>query len=136
MDRARRRQDADRAYDVQVKAGTEGALRYTALGIGLAIMGHYTWPLFRRQTLAFKGFLVSGFTVFGLVVYAENALQSLESEQRLVESAIRREARLELSRRGLVPTETAIAKWRAEKMSQRTQEASEVPSGSQQPRHE
>lgn len=77
MDRERRRQDADRAYAVQVKAGTEGALRYTALGIGLAIMGHYTWPAFRyesqvyrlwymlivysrRQTLALKGFLVSG----------------------------------------------------------------------------
>lgn len=47
MDRERRKQDADRAYEVQVKAGTEGALRYTALGIGLAIMGHYTWPAFR-----------------------------------------------------------------------------------------
>lgn len=114
MDRARRKQDAERAYDVQVKAGTEGAVRYTAVGVGLAILGHYTWPFFRRQTLAFKGFLVTGFAIFGLVIHAENALQTLEAEQRHSESILRNRARLDLSRRGLVPTETEIAKWKAE----------------------
>ena len=54
-------------------------------------------------------------TVFGLVHYAENALQQLETEQRRSESLIRKEARVELSRRGIVPTETAIARWRAER---------------------
>ncbi|CAL1702224.1 unnamed protein product [Somion occarium] len=121
MDRARRREEADKAYDVQVKAGTEGALRYTAIGMGLAILGHYTWPVFRRQTLAFKGFLVTGFAIFGLVVHAENALQSLEAEQRRTESIIRREARIDLTRRGLVPTETEIGKWKAERQSRETQ---------------
>ena len=78
MERARRKADADKAYEVQVRAGTEGALKFTGAGIGLAVLGHYTWPSFRcgepglvvtqtthaapfprRQTLAFKGFLVS-----------------------------------------------------------------------------
>lgn len=51
-------------------------------------------------------------TIFGMVIYAENALQALEAEQRQSESAIRKAARLELSRKGIVPTETAIAQWR------------------------
>ncbi|KAI0079661.1 hypothetical protein K474DRAFT_1658732 [Panus rudis PR-1116 ss-1] len=125
MDRARRKEDADKAYALQVRAGTEGAVRYTAIGLGLAIIGHYTWPLFRRQTLAFKGFLVSGFTIYGLVVYAENALQTLEAEQRQSESLIRREARIDLARRGLVPTETEIAKWKAERLAQQTDKGSQ-----------
>ena len=53
--------------------------------------------------------------VFGLCIHAETALQAHELEQRLRENTIRREARLDLSRRGLVPTETAIAKWRDER---------------------
>jgi len=118
MDRARRKEDAQRAYNVQVRAGTEGAIRYTGVGLGLAILGHYTWPFFRRQTLAFKGFLVTGFAIFGLVIHAENALQALETEQRRTESIIRNRARLDLSRRGLVPTETEIAKWKAEHLAQ------------------
>lgn len=51
-------------------------------------------------------------TIFGLVTYAEAALQALEREERVRETAIRKEARLDLSRRGMVPTETAIALWR------------------------
>ena len=56
-------------------------------------------------------------TVYGLVVHAENALQTYEAEQRQVESALRREARLDLARRGLVATETEIEKWKAEKLA-------------------
>ena len=55
-------------------------------------------------------------SIFGLVIYAENALQKLEAEERLRESAIRREARIDLSRRGMVPTETAIARWKEERL--------------------
>lgn len=51
-------------------------------------------------------------TIFGLVTYAEAALQDLERVERIRESAIRRDARIDLSRRGMVPTETAIARWR------------------------
>lgn len=45
--RAQRKQDAEKAYEVQVKAGVQGGVRYAAIGTGLAILGHYTWPLFR-----------------------------------------------------------------------------------------
>ncbi|KAJ3551857.1 hypothetical protein NM688_g4468 [Phlebia brevispora] len=127
--RAHRRENVQKAYDVQVKAGLEGAARYTSIGVGLAILAHYTWPFFRRQTLAFKGFLVTGFTVFGLCTYAESALQQLETEQRRTESIIRKEARIDLQRRGIVPTETAIAQWRA----QRAQETADAADQSDSP---
>ncbi|KZT72586.1 hypothetical protein DAEQUDRAFT_705037 [Daedalea quercina L-15889] len=117
MDRATRKEDVERAYELQAKAGLEGAARTTVLGIGLAVLGHYTWPTFRRQTLPFKGFLVSIFTVFGLVIGAENALLAHEAERRQTEGAIRKQARIELARRGLVPTETEIAKWKAEQVA-------------------
>ncbi len=55
---------------------------------------------------------ISLVTIWGLVSYAERALQSLEISQRQTESVIRKEARIELSRRGIVPTETAIAQWK------------------------
>lgn len=53
-----------------------------------------------------------------MVLYAENALQALEADQRLSEGAIRKEARLDLGRRGIVPTETAIARWREERLKE------------------
>jgi hypothetical protein len=87
----------------------------------------------RRQTLAIKGFLTMGCTspshmfphpagsltrpvaVTGLVFEAESALMAYEKEVRVTESALRKEARLELGRRGIVGTETAIAKWKADR---------------------
>lgn len=76
MDRQTRKQDIEHAYDLQARAAVAGAARFTTIGIGLAVLGHYTWPTFRlalsraeyiddaydsfrRQTLPFKGFLVS-----------------------------------------------------------------------------
>lgn len=47
MDRARRLESAQRAYDIQVRAGSEGAAKFTCLGLGLAVIGHHTWPFFR-----------------------------------------------------------------------------------------
>ena len=55
-----------------------------------------------------------------MVLYAEHALQALEQEQRLTEGAIRKEARLDLSSRGIVPTETAIAIWRQQREQAKT----------------
>ncbi|KZT12993.1 uncharacterized protein LAESUDRAFT_740232 [Laetiporus sulphureus 93-53] len=127
MDRATRKQDMETAYQVQSKAGVVGAARFTAVGLGLVILAHYTWPTFRRQTLPFKGFLVTISTVFGLVLGAENALLVHEAEKRLTESAIRKQARIELARRGLVATETEIAKWKAERFAaQQAQTQSET----------
>lgn len=66
--------------------------------------------------------------MFGLVIYAESALQSLEQEQRRTETKLRKEARLELSHRGIVPTETEIAKWKARRAQEAA--AAELQGGS------
>ncbi|EKM59663.1 uncharacterized protein PHACADRAFT_250305 [Phanerochaete carnosa HHB-10118-sp] len=105
---------------------------FAALGAGLAVLGHRTWPSFRRQTLPFKCFLVSCFSIFGLVTYAESALQRLEQEERLREGEIRKQARLELSRQGLVPTETAIAQWKEARMREMARTATSEETTSQQ----
>ncbi|SRR6266446_6749310 len=88
----------------------------------------------RRQTLAFKAFLVSisrppfthseflyhladvvfPVTIYGLVSGADTALLSHEGQQRLAENNLRREARIDLARRGMVPTESQIMKWKDE----------------------
>jgi len=113
--RAHRREQADKAYELQIKAGSWGAAKYTAIGTAMATVAHYSWPMFRRQTLPFKGFLVSAFTIFGLVVGADNALLSHEADQRMVETNLRREARLDLANRGMIATETEISKWKEER---------------------
>lgn len=110
--RVRHREDVEAAYELQCKAGAIGALRAGAFGTGLALIAHHSWPLFRRQTLAFKAFLVSGFTITGLIFGAEHALHKFENERRIDENLIRRQARMELARDGLIGTETEIAKWR------------------------
>ncbi|TFK29309.1 hypothetical protein FA15DRAFT_664239 [Coprinopsis marcescibilis] len=113
--RTRRDRDVQTAYEIQSRAAASGALRGFGVGAGVAIIAHHTWPLFRRQTLAFKGFLVSGFTCFGLIFAAEAALQEHEGTRRKEENVIRRAARLDLARQGLIGTESEIAKWRSER---------------------
>ncbi|KAJ7638666.1 hypothetical protein FB45DRAFT_1023440 [Roridomyces roridus] len=115
MSRIRTRTDVDEAYAVQTQSAIEGALHGGLLGVGSAIVAHYTWPFFRRQTFQFKGFLVCGCTLFGLVIGAERALLEYEAVRRWEENSIRKEARIELARRGIIPTETAISNWRAER---------------------
>jgi len=112
--RSRRRELVEEAYNLQVKAGLMSAAQYGAFGLGSAIFAHRTWPTFQRQTLAFKGYLVTIITIFGLVTGADTALFSHENQQRLTENDLRREARIDLARRGLVPTESQITKWRDE----------------------
>lgn len=51
MDRARRKADAERAYNVQALAGIHGGFMFLGGGAGLAIIGHHTWPLFRCSRL-------------------------------------------------------------------------------------
>lgn len=117
MDRKTRKEDVNQAYELLTRAGIRGAAQGIGIGLGFATIGHYTWPLFRRQTLAFKGFCVSVSCIFGLVISAENALQAHEHQKRETETVLRREARLDLARQGLVPTETEIAKWKAERLA-------------------
>ncbi|KAJ7781430.1 hypothetical protein B0H16DRAFT_1404847 [Mycena metata] len=111
--RFRLKEDVDKAYTVQTRSAIEGGIRGTAIGVGLTIITHYSWPFFRRQTFQFKGFLVCTCTVFGVVLGAERALQQYEARRRQEENEIRKEARIDLNHRGIIPTETAIAKWRA-----------------------
>lgn len=73
---------------------------------------HLTW-----------GFAVS---VLGMCIHAENALQKHELAQRLRENYLRREARVDLARRGLVATETEIAKWKAERARAEAAAAAQV----------
>ena len=54
-------------------------------------------------------------TIFGLVTGADNALLSHEARQRVQETAIRKEARLDLARQGKVGTESEIARWKKER---------------------
>ncbi|KAG2751476.1 hypothetical protein P692DRAFT_20350939 [Suillus brevipes Sb2] len=124
-DRSSLQREVDAAYTVQVRAATKGAAQAGALGVGVVTFAHYAWPLFRRQTLPFKAFLISGFTIAGLVIGADNALLTHEAERRQSEHAIRREARIDLARRGLIGTETEIAKWRAERTRQMEERAND-----------
>lgn len=115
--RVRREEDVRHAENLQTEAGIQVAARTTAIGFGLSIIAHYAWPWYRRQPMSFKGFLVVTSGVFGLVFGAEHALLEYEAERRVQENAVRRQARLELTRRGIVPTETEINKWRLAKES-------------------
>lgn len=58
---------------------------------------------------------------------AETALLAHQAQVRAKESKIRKEARIDLARRGLVPTETEIAKWKAEKEREREREIQSTP---------
>ncbi|KAG0705475.1 hypothetical protein DFH29DRAFT_800161 [Suillus ampliporus] len=127
-DRSKLKQEVDEAYTVQVRAAMNGAARAGAFGVGVVTFAHYAWPLFRRQTLPFKAFLISGFTMAGLVIGADNALLTHEAERRQSEHAIRREARIDLARRGLIGTETEIAKWRAERTRRLEEQENAKPS--------
>jgi len=53
-------------------------------------------------------------TIYGLISGADTALLSHENQQRLIENDLRREARIDLARRGMVPTESQIMKWKDE----------------------
>jgi len=109
------------------------------------------WPvkfrnlgLYRHQTLAFKAFLVSAcssilsnvaniptkehlVTIFGLVVTADNVLLKHEARRRAEISALRKEARIDFARRGIIPTETAFREWQAEREKAEESSAENAP---------
>lgn len=55
---------------------------------------------------------------------AERALFEHENRKRREENILRREARLDLARKGLIGTETEIANWKAEKELERSKPSS------------
>lgn len=96
----------------------------------IVAIAHYASPVFRRQTWALKGFLVSSgkpsgtlgicwegmadpsASIFGLVVGADDHLLKYESHLREAENDIRRQARNALAREGRIATESEIRRWR------------------------
>jgi hypothetical protein len=65
-------------------------------------------------TIALMLYVFPPVTIYGLIAGADTALLSHENQQRLTENDLRREARIDLARRGLVPTESQIMKWKDE----------------------
>ncbi|EJT97622.1 hypothetical protein DACRYDRAFT_24998 [Dacryopinax primogenitus] len=124
----KRRRDAEEALWLQTKGGLLGGLRWTGYGLFAVTIANFTIPVFRRQTLAIKGFLVTCSTIFGLVVGAETYLQGYEQKQRAEENELRRQARYELAKRGMIATETNIAKWR-EEQKQALVDGGKIPEG-------
>ncbi|KAL1412981.1 hypothetical protein Q8F55_000730 [Vanrija albida] len=114
-DRGRRLAHQQHAYELQIRGGLEGAARWTVVGTAVIGAAHYFSPGFRKQTWAIKAFLLSSFTIFGLVVGADDYLLKYEQDQRTVENAIRREARNALALQGIIATEGEIRKWRKAK---------------------
>lgn len=64
--------------------------------------------------------------VTGMVINADNYLLRFESQQRLTENDIRRQARNELATRGVIATETEIRKWKAQKEVERVRREAEL----------
>ncbi|SPO26473.1 uncharacterized protein UTRI_04062 [Ustilago trichophora] len=117
-----RENQIESAYELQRNAAMKGALIYTALGASSCFMAHHLFPGFRRQTLALKGFITSGFTIFGFVVGADTVLLSHESQQRSEENMVRSRARAELGKKGIVASEKEIEKWKDEYIQQKLEE--------------
>ncbi|PWZ00272.1 hypothetical protein BCV70DRAFT_237437 [Testicularia cyperi] len=117
-----RENQIESAYELQRNAAIKGALIYTALGASTCFMAHHLFPGFRRQTLALKGFLTSGATIFGFVVGADTVLLSHESQQRSEENMVRSRARAELGKKGIVASEKEIERWKEEYIQNKLEE--------------
>lgn len=89
----------------------EGAVRWTIYGLLTCTTMHFTWPWFRKQTLAGKGFIVSSFTIFGLVTWADHYLISYEKEERQANERLRRAAQHSLASSGKIASESNIKSW-------------------------
>ncbi|MBW0525029.1 hypothetical protein O181_064744 [Austropuccinia psidii MF-1] len=108
--------DHEIAYKLQVKGATQGAIRWAIYSTILCGIGHVYWPFFRKQTLAFKGFVISSATMSGMVIWADHYLLKHEKYLRKADDIMRRQARKELAERGLIATETELNKWKQEQL--------------------
>ena len=70
---------------------------------------------YRRQAIGLKAFIISSSTIAGLVFGAEKYLLRFESQQRESENDMRRQARNDLARQGIIATETEIKKWKTQR---------------------
>ncbi|KAL7415695.1 hypothetical protein BDY24DRAFT_381919 [Mrakia frigida] len=111
MQRKARSESADEALRAQTQGGLEGMIIYSLVATGVCAVLHQTWPLFRRQTLAGKAFLVSGAGMSGLVIRAEYKLQRYEYKQKRIWNEERKQASAQLAREGSVGSEEEIKRW-------------------------
>lgn len=82
-----------------------------------SVASHRLYVLIHHISLSSCLIHVPG-AVSGLTIGAERALLEYESVRRVEENHARRQARLDLGRRGIIPTESEIAKWRSAKESE------------------
>ncbi|ODO07019.1 hypothetical protein I350_04386 [Cryptococcus amylolentus CBS 6273] len=117
-ERQRREAHQQRAYEIQFAGGVEGAIKWTIGGALACVVGHYTWPVFARQTLGLKAFITSSATMCGLVIGADDHLLRFEHGMRAEENELRRQARNALALEGKIASETEIRKWRERREKQ------------------
>ncbi|TIA93345.1 hypothetical protein E3P99_00120 [Wallemia hederae] len=125
-DRGRRTDAVDYAHKLQIWHGTIGMLKYTCYGSILVYLANMRFPWMQRQTLAGKAFVVSSFSIFGLVVSADSHLLSHERQQGSVENEVRRRALEDLSEKhGIVASEGQIRRWVMQKKAEAEKEKRE-----------
>jgi len=117
----------ENGYKVQVRGALEGGIRWTIYGFITITAAHLYFPRFARQTLALKAYMISGFTTFGAVTWAERRLLSHEAVQRKVDDRRRREAMSSLSNAGHFPGERQIHAYLAQKDREVASEAMREP---------
>ena len=93
-------------------AAVRGALVWSVIGVGTVFSAHHLFPSFRRQTFAIKSLIAVGFSVFGLCIASESALQRFEHSQRHGDNLVRTRAMRELGRQGIFANEAEIQRWR------------------------
>lgn len=70
----------------------------------------------------------------GLIFHGEARLLAHEHETRLTEGKLRREARIDLTKRGIIGTESEIAKWKEERAAKlRAQEQAQAQTAEHPP---
>ncbi|KAK1923791.1 hypothetical protein DB88DRAFT_313337 [Papiliotrema laurentii] len=114
----------------------QGAITWTIFGAAACTIAHFTWPAFRKQTLGLKAFLTSSATVAGLVIGADSHLLKYEAETRRRENDLRRLARNELAKEGIIASEGEIRKWREvydRRMAELSQSHTPAPSATPAP---
>ncbi|KAH8113392.1 hypothetical protein DFH11DRAFT_1727867 [Phellopilus nigrolimitatus] len=135
--RAKRREEVEQAYALQAKAASWGALKYGTFGAALATFAHHTWPTFRHMLTLACCSSVSPQSCASASSRTQRAPSSRTSgSSASQESRLRREARIDLARRGVVGTETEITKWkedhaaRAQAEREQQQQQASLPSQS------
>ncbi|GAA5898153.1 hypothetical protein JCM6882_003338 [Rhodosporidiobolus microsporus] len=118
-------EDEEVAYRLQVIGAREGAIRWTLIAGAAMLFANHRYPLVARHTLAGKAFVVSWFSIFGMVINADHYLLEWEQQHRIASEKWRELARKELAAKGTIPTETAMRAW---KVDHDTRLAAAVPS--------